>query len=108
MLPKSSAELLAAAKLVSPNQICKPKIKRDLHYSQHLSTIPITPTAEISTVSFHSAQFQPEDGTQIRFNEPMTPQSLGSAFEIDSDIGSEDLFDDDSVLLPTWVVTQYC
>ncbi len=98
MLPKSSAELLAAAKRPQ-NQTRKPKIKHDLNYSQYLSTIPIIPMGEISTVSYDSAQFR--GGTQLRFNEPVTPQSLGAAFEIDSDV------DNDPVLLPTWVVTQY-
>ena len=43
MLPKSSAELLAAAKRLPQNQTRKPKIKYDLNYSQYLSTIPERP-----------------------------------------------------------------
>jgi hypothetical protein len=57
---------------------------------------------EISTVSSDSAQFQ--GGTQLRFNKPVTPQSLGAAFETDSDVGSEDLFDNNSVLLGSYSV----
>src|SRR6266511_3457362 len=59
-------------------------------------------TASIST-PFQSGQSQ--DVHQIiQFNDPVTPQSLESAFEIDSDIDrcSEDLFD-----VTTWFWCQH-
>ena len=109
MFPKCSAEILAAAKLAPLKQIRKAKVNRNLPFSQYLSIIPNTLSAlEELTASvltpFQSGQSQ--DVHQIiQFNDPVTPQSLESAFEIDSDIDRclEDLFDDNSVLVPTWV-----
>jgi hypothetical protein len=107
--PKTSAEILAAAK-----QSFRPwKFEPD--YKTHLSTFSVNPSADISctptslplqswptTTNVHSI------GSTYYFNDPITPQTLEAVVklkemkDVETEV-AEDLFDDQPAY--TWVLS---
>ena len=114
-LPKSSAEILAAAKEMPPKQTKahKPRTDRRQQFKHLLSSFSAKPTTNTSheniasSSCFHSELANVHPINNILFKDPVTPHTLEAALEIKNlrDVEEvEDLFDDSlSAPLDTWV-----
>jgi len=112
MLPKSSAEILAAANWAPQKRTHKAKINRSIPFSHCLSTISVKPSPDnatasgsnISTALFQSERFQSVYTTNnIQLNDLIKPPATLEIRE-DRDVGEHT--EQDSVLV-TGVVTPY-
>jgi G3E family GTPase len=118
-LPKSSAEILAAARKALKIQIQPRKLKTDLKqvFKSQLSKFSSKSEPSMDEMTTPDSRSLHRTGksmvhsvNSIRFDDPVTPQSLKAALEIkesrlDSEVERmEDLFDDEPHL-HTWVLT---
>ena len=104
-LPKSSAEILAAAKKAPRKKIQGRQLKTDVAFNSQLSTFPShaePTTTGPESLAFHwSGKAMVHSIGNTRFDNSVTPQALEAALEIkarqsDSNVeGMEGLFDDE-------------
>ena len=108
-LPKTSAEILAAAKNPFPRKLQPRKVKTD--FKPELKSQLSTFSVELPSKSAPTSVLLPTTGNvhsirSMYFNDPVAPQTLEAALEIKERIKSveegEDLFEDEPAL-DTWV-----
>ena len=106
-LPKTSAEIIAAAKKSFQPRKFEPDFKTCLS----MFSLDPTQRADTSCTSTSPLHFQPTTsnvhsiGSAYHFNEPITPQTLQAAVKLKEtkDVEAEDLLDD--VPADTWVLS---